>query len=184
MKTIKFIAISTLALAMPTQANTTLDVIFPSESGTTNKNLERLCSLAEQEHHGVILDKAIRFDIPTIMEAVNPGKYVMSCEVQFLGEQYLTQFSVIKFHRSEHGSYADSYDQSGFAFGIKPIKTRSSCYIPQDLTFDPNCLADFYGNNSYFLDSISGESNTQWHFDQSYSSAVGVFLLDNPYISE
>lgn len=172
--------LSLLTASFSLSANTSIDFVFPTTNGKLDKTISTRCSAGESQFSGETLERAIRFNVPKMLQTKNAGQYAVTCTTDYLGETYTFAIKAIKFHRSEYGSYAPSYDAEGFGTGVSLTKRQSDCYDRTNLVFNQECLNKFYGDKEYYLQGYIGESDTQWHFDNDYTSAIGVFIVDNP----
>ena len=170
----------TLFFSFATHANTSIDFIYPKTNDVTDKTMQVHCFIGSEQFSGSQLEKAVRFNVLEILANSSFGSHHITCKADYLSNTYEIRFSAVKFNQGEYGSFAPNYDSSGFATGVKLTQQRSACYQPDDFSFDEACLTNFYGTKAYYLDGILGKTDTQWHFDDSYSSSVGVFLLENP----
>ncbi|MBU2898892.1 hypothetical protein [Vibrio hepatarius] len=173
-------ALPFLTISIVAHSGTSIDFIYPTINGDLDKTMQVHCTVGNHQFSGNLLEKAVRFEVIEMLDSSYLGSHSINCNTIFLNQSYQIRFNVVKFNQGEYGSFAPNYNSSGFASGVKLTKSRSSCYKPDDFVFDEVCLSEFYGNNTYYLDGILGQLDTQWHFDDSYSSSVGVFLLDNP----
>lgn len=173
-------AISLLTASMAIHAEASIiDFVYPTVNGELDKTMQVNCSLGGNTFSGNVLERAVRFDVSEMLSGSNSGSHDIVCAASLSNESYEIGFDSVKFEQGEYGSYAPSYNNSGFGSGVKTKLVLGSCYDPEELNFDGDCLNTYYGDKPYYLEGTLGPVDTQWHFD-SYSSAVGVFLRDNP----
>ncbi|WP_341665980.1 hypothetical protein [Vibrio sp.] len=173
-------ALTLFTFSVSIHANTTIDFIYPKNNGVIDKTMQVYCSVGSDQFSGSQLEKAVRFNVLEILANSSFGSHHITCNANYLSNSYEIRLSAVKFNQGEYGSFAPNYDSSGFATGVKLTQQRSACYKPDEYLFDETCLNNFYGTKNYYLEGILGPTDTQLHFDHSYSSSVGVFLLDNP----
>ncbi|MPY22378.1 hypothetical protein FM037_08705 [Shewanella psychropiezotolerans] len=160
---------------------TELDFVYPSNGEDIDKSILVQCTVDESTlFSGEDLERAIRFNIPELLAGLGDGKHAISCDVTKQGrsEVYSIDFTAIKFKRGEFGSQAPIYYNS-YGYGLDLNSRRSDCYLPSELIFDEECLAQYYGSGQYYLKGMSGPTDVQWHY-HDYLTSVGIFIEANP----
>jgi len=129
--------------------------------------------LTDNKAYVVPLDKLLRGP---------DGAYQVSCTAKDArtGESHRAEMEAVKFTRGDPGTSALSYqDGKGYGVAAAPSGRLDTCYLPNSLSYDENCLAQHYGNQDLYLKQVETQPNVQAH-QRQYASGVGVFLEANP----